>query len=249
MTIAAISAFSSAYAQSDFFGKGIFWGLFLLSAITWFLILYKFYVLRQVKKLSANFQKIIDQKKNSVLEISLDQISIPPKSISIPFIDLYLSIKKKTIELLDKNHFFLSKQESAEPSRVYLSHIDMEFMESYAQTLIESKKEKLEKDLFILSTISTLAPFLGLLGTVWGILVTFTGLGSGGSLSSNSAILSGLSTALTTTVLGLLIAIPSLIAYNYFRNVIKTYYSDMQDFGSHLLSTIELQYRKVDLGP
>jgi len=81
---------------------------------------------------------------------------------------------------------------------------------------------------------------------VWGILLMFTGLQSGGSLSSNSAVLGGLSTALVTTVLGLLIAIPSLVAYNYLKQAIKSYSSQMQNFGHMLLSTIELQYRKVD---
>ena len=84
-------------------------------------------------------------------------------------------------------------------------------------------------------------------GTVWGILITFSELQKGGSISSNAVVLGGLSTALTTTVLGLLIAIPALIAYNYLRNVNKEFYTEMHDFSHLLLSTIVLQYRKVDV--
>jgi biopolymer transport protein TolQ len=105
----------------------------------------------------------------------------------------------------------------------------------------------LEKDLFILSTSVTLAPFLGLLGTVWGILVTFSELQAGSSAGSNTAIIGGLSTALSTTVLGLVIAIPALIAYNYLKNNLRMFTSDMEDFLHNLISTLELQYRKVDI--
>jgi len=242
MQLASIPSFLTAYSQSDFLGKGIFWSLFVLSTVTWFLIIYKLIFLVKIKKASQQFKQMIKKKNQNILEYSIE----PAPN---PLIELYGAIKNKAIEVLDKNHFFLSKHVHKDPSskEVYLSHIDMEFMESHAQTFMESKKDQLEKDLFILSTAATLAPFLGLLGTVWGILVTFNGLSSGGSLTSNSAVLSGLSTALTTTVLGLLIAIPALIFHNYFKNQIRTFCFDMQDFGSYLLSTIEIQYRKVDV--
>jgi biopolymer transport protein TolQ len=59
-------------------------------------------------------------------------------------------------------------------------------------------------------------------------------------------IIGGLSTALATTVLGLVIAIPALIAYNYLKHRINNYSSEMQDFLYELLSYLELQYRRVD---
>jgi biopolymer transport protein TolQ len=60
-------------------------------------------------------------------------------------------------------------------------------------------------------------------------------------------IIGGLSTALATTVLGLVIAIPALIAYNYLKHRVANYSSEMQDFLYELLSYLELQYRRVDL--
>ena len=87
---------------------------------------------------------------------------------------------------------------------------------------------------------------MGLLGTVWGILVTFAGLHDGAGMGSNSSVLGGISTALATTVLGLVIAIPALIAYNYLKTSVRTYSADMDDFSTQLLTNIELQYRKVE---
>ena len=104
--------------------------------------------------------------------------------------------------------------------------------------------KKLDDNLFILHTIVSLAPFVGILGTVWGILISLFEMRGHSSALSNSAIISGLSTALGTTVLGLIIAIPALIAYNFLKNAHRTFYSQMQDFSHYLLSSVQLQYKK-----
>jgi biopolymer transport protein TolQ len=105
---------------------------------------------------------------------------------------------------------------------------------------------KLEKNIFVLSTIVTLAPFLGLLGTVWGILLTFSDLQAKGSTAGSANMLTGLSLALTTTVLGLLIAIPALIGYTYLKNKLREYKRETEDFSHRLLTVIELHYRKPE---
>lgn len=184
----------------------------------------------------------INKNKERLLALELKDLPTPKnKEIPHPFAEVFSTIKQKTVETLNKNHFFANQTQS-----VYLSKTDIELLETTALTTISGEQKKLEKNLFVLSTIVTLAPFLGLLGTVWGILITFTELHGGASAGSNSVILGGLSTALATTVLGLVIAIPALVAYNYLRNAAKNLTSDTEDFLYDLISTIELQYRKVD---
>jgi biopolymer transport protein TolQ len=104
----------------------------------------------------------------------------------------------------------------------------------------------LDKNLYILSTVVTLAPFLGLLGTVYGNLTTFSGKKSDPSAASNQVVLSGLSLALTTTVVGLVDAIPALIGYNYLKNMVHDFDADMNRFANDVLSTVEMHYRKVE---
>ena len=162
-----------------------------------------------------------------------------------PFGQIFQSVQGKTIEILNKNRYFLS-QSTGSKAGAYLTSTDLELLESQASATISSQMKSLEKNLFILPTIVTLAPFMGLLGTVWGILVTFSGLHEGGGLGSSSSILGGLSTALATTVLGLIIAIPALIAYNYIKNYLRHYTAAMDAFLTFLISQIELQYRKVE---
>lgn len=239
MVLALSSPLVSAYVEADFFGKLIFIGLFSLSVICWVILIQKTIQTKRIKKLSLTFAENLDKNKQNLLHFSIDE----SRKMVSPYIDIFASFKQKALEILQKNHFFLTKEKPENP-QVYLSQSDFELLESHVLTTISTKQKQLEKNLFVLSTIVTLAPFLGLLGTVWGILLTFAGLQTGGMASSNSAILGGLSTALATTVLGLVIAIPALIAYNYLKNNLKNYHSDMEDFLYNLLSTLELQYRK-----
>lgn len=92
----------------------------------------------------------------------------------------------------------------------------------------------------------SLGPFLGLLGTVWGILTTFGDLAAHAKESSHQNFLGGLSLALATTVLGLVAAIPALIGFNYLKNSARDFESDMEGFAHEILSSVEMQYRKPE---
>ncbi|HEX2578992.1 MAG TPA: MotA/TolQ/ExbB proton channel family protein [Rhabdochlamydiaceae bacterium] len=244
--LGSLNAFVIAYTQSDFFGKLIILGLIALSMLCWLILLYKTWIMRQVCQLSSSFQKAVTESKTPVLTLDLAQLpQARTKTTPHPFANIYNSVKQKTIEVLNKNHYFIS-QTVGTKAPVYLSPSDLELLESHVTATISAQNKSLEKNLYLLSTIVTLAPFMGLLGTVWGILMTFSGLQDGGAISSNHSILGGLSTALATTVMGLIIAIPALISYNYLKNALRNYASDMDDFLTLLLSNIELQYRKVE---
>lgn len=242
-----MGALSTAYIQADFFGKCIFLGLFILSFLCWSILIYKFYILNLVRRRSKSFIASIKKQKQSILSIKLQDIPNKiPFEVPTPFFDLFSCLQGKTLEILKKNHHFITSLKKPNLS-VHLTRSDIELIETHLGMEISSQKHKLEKNLFILSMISTLAPFLGLLGTVWGILLTFSGLQSGGSMHSNAMILSGLSTALATTIFGLIIAIPAVIAYMSLKSSIKGFSKDMEDFSHQLLSTVEIQYRNVEL--
>jgi biopolymer transport protein TolQ len=245
LPLASLTAFVSAYSQSDLFGKLIILSLIFLSLLCWVILLHKVWLTRNVRRISSAFQAAFAKQREQLLGLDVEELPKPiQKQIPHPFGEIFHSLKQKTLEILDKNHYFAKG--GKEGGAVYLSPDDLGIVESHVLTTISIQTKALEKNLFILSTIVTLAPFLGLLGTVWGILVTFSELHAGASAGSNAAVLGGLSTALATTVLGLIIAIPALVSYNYLRNAIKTFSSDMEDFLYELLSHVELQYRKAD---
>jgi biopolymer transport protein TolQ len=89
--------------------------------------------------------------------------------------------------------------------------------------------EELEKSLPILSTVVSASPFLGLLGTVWGIMEAFLDIRARGS-AHITIVAPGISDALITTVYGLLVAIPALIFYNMFKSRVNSFTSKIDQF-------------------
>lgn len=231
--------FVLAFSSSDFLGKLIFIALIATSICCWITLVHKALMTKMAKKHSASFESLFISQSSRPLDLPNE--SAYKNQIPNPFYQIYQVLKKQTIDLLNKNHRFgLTEGEGS-----YLTSTDIDFLESHLMVSIANETKGLEKNLYLLSTIVGLAPLLGLLGTVWGILITFSDLQnqSGGN---SQEMLGGLSLALTTTVLGLVSAIPALIAYNYLKNTIRNLETEMEGFSTLILSSVELQYRKVD---
>lgn len=104
----------------------------------------------------------------------------------------------------------------------------------------------LESQLILLSTAVAGAPFLGLLGTVWGVMDTFTGVAMAGK-PNLAAMAPGVSGALITTVVSLLVAIPAMFGYNFILTSLRTIIVRMENFAAELLA--EFEHRHVAHGP
>ncbi len=107
-------------------------------------------------------------------------------------------------------------------------------------TQIASSEEltRLERRLPWLATTGAVAPFIGLFGTVWGIIDAFNGLGDAGAATLR-AVAPGISEALITTAAGLFAAIPAVIAYNQFTHRMREFGARMDDFSMEMLNFIE----------
>lgn len=236
--------FFEAYINSDGLGKLIFIGLFLLSICSWIIIIHKLWMTYQARKNARMLQQVFQEQKQNPLNLEVVE-----KQGHHPFLDLYLVLRKNTIDILNKNRLFgMTQSGRAKPdATAYLSPSDIDVMQSHLSATIAHAIKNLEKNLFLLSTVVSLGPFLGLLGTVWGILTTFSELQNQAGGSTNQMVLGGLSLALATTVLGLIDAIPALIGYNYLKNAIRDFETDMEGFSTEILASVEMQYRKVDV--
>jgi biopolymer transport protein TolQ len=226
--------FVNAYLQSDWFGKGIFWSLFLLSIFSWTILIHKTWVLFQVKRLSREFLSLFSEQEPLAL-----QFPRPVRGrlleVPHPFFDIYKSFKSKALSIIGRNHVL--------SSNLVFAPSDLDLLESEMYVVSGMQMKKLESYLFVLPTVVTLGPFIGLLGTVWGILLSFSHMQ--GKIG-NEGMLSGLSLALATTVIGLLVAIPALIGNNYLRSSLRDQRRDMEDFSHLLLSSLELHHHKGD---
>jgi len=125
--------------------------------------------------------------------------------------------------------------------KVKKSKNSIEQVEREIRRSTDDEVELMEENIPFLATTSTIAPFIGLLGTVWGILYVFWKIGKTG-VSSLTVVGPHIAEALITTVFGLCAAIPAVFFYNRFINKIRIQAKDLNDFSEDLLNRVEKEY-------
>ncbi|MBI2678841.1 MAG: protein TolQ [Candidatus Koribacter versatilis] len=111
-------------------------------------------------------------------------------------------------------------------------------IERATQIAASEELTRMERRLPLLATTGATTPFIGLFGTVWGIIDAFHGLGTAGAATLR-AVAPGISEALITTAAGLFAAIPAVIAYNAFSHSLREFGARMDDFAAEFLNTLE----------
>lgn len=126
-----------------------------------------------------------------------------------------------------------------------ISASQMRVVQTALERSVGENALKLESQMILLATAVSGAPFLGLLGTVWGVMDTFSDVARAGS-ANLAAMAPGVSAALITTVTGLLVAIPAMFGYNFLVTTIRAMAVEMDNFAAELVSAFEHRY--VDHG-
>jgi biopolymer transport protein ExbB/TolQ len=121
----------------------------------------------------------------------------------------------------------------------------MEHVKRALERAVAQESLKLESGLILLAIAVSGAPFLGLLGTVWGVMSTFSGIAQKGQ-ADLAAMAPGVSAALITTVAGLLVAIPSMFGYNYLVHTLRVLTVELDNFAQELVSRMEIEYLRDD---
>ncbi len=121
----------------------------------------------------------------------------------------------------------------------------MENVKRALRRAINTETTRMTQMVPFLATTGNTAPFIGLFGTVWGIMNSFHGIGARGS-ASLAVVAPGISEALVATAAGLGVAIPSVIAFNYFMQKIKTLESELHSFSADFLNIIERDIMMVE---
>jgi len=117
----------------------------------------------------------------------------------------------------------------------------MEAVERSLQRASVVEMGRMEKGLGILATIAAVSPFVGLFGTVWGIIDAFKGIGTTGN-ASLATVAIPISEALVATAIGLVAAIPALMAYNFFQGQLKQWQTELDDFALEFISLSERNF-------
>ena len=225
-----------AFANSDGMGKAIVFLLFLSSMVAWFIMIEKGLALYRSQKLSERFAFDFDQKHSmhAMLKESTDN--------PCPVAKVYISGMQ---QLLDFNGMTIdqAKDQPAirnQSSMCKLSPAQLDAVQTSMEREISGQIFVIEERIGMLATAVSLAPFLGLFGTVWGVMIAFCGVASAGS-ANIQALAPGVAGALLTTVAGLLVAIPSLVGYNFLTQMIRKITVSMDNFSESFMARLKLE--------
>ena len=202
--------------------------LLLMSSLSWAVIVLKALQFRKANKQNQEFLLIFRK------ETSLNQIK---ESIQkFPF-STFAPMYRLAFEEMVRVSQRIQRIPDQTVSGSMLPYISTQF-ERVMERAFNDQYALIEKRLNVLATISSAAPFIGLFGTVLGIIRSFQNIGTSG-VTSLAAVAPGISEALIATAAGLLAAIPALMAYNHFRNSARKQANDMRDFSMELANRIE----------
>lgn len=210
----------------------VFWVLVLLvvfSLVCWYVIGYKYFYLRRSQRQSDLFLDLFWKSKR------LDAVF--KSTEDLPFSPTGQVFRYGYIELSKLQSSNRSRNEEGQ-ERMKDRLGDLESVERALDRAITEETTRLESLVSFLATTGSAAPFVGLFGTVWGIMNSFSAIGAKGS-ASITVVAPGMAEALSTTAVGMLAAIPAVIAYNYFVQRIKELNSEMETFSSELLNIVK----------
>ena len=206
--------------------------LCLFSVFAWYTMIFKGLQMSRAKKLNQHFETAFRPEK-SVLGIFDRKLEVT----GCPFFAVY---QEGCVELDAR------LKAGGDGSRK--THVTLKSMEHIKRTLegaVAREALKLESGLIFLSNAVSGAPFLGLLGTVWGVMDTFGMVGQSGS-ADLTEMAPGVSGALVTTVAGLMVAIPSMFGYNYLVHTLRVRTVELDNFAQDLVSKMETEYLKEE---
>ena len=212
--------------------------LLIFSVVSWAIILMKYRSIKKVKRENELFMEAY-MKSDKLSDILPESKKFKHSNIAEVFQAGYAELIKITKVMRGSTAAREGDDSGAPPME--MKGIDN--VERAMNRACSSEVTKLESALGFLATTGSASPFIGLFGTVWGIMDTFKGIGARGS-ATLAVVAPGISEALIATAAGLAAAIPAVIFYNYYLNRIKTMAMEMDNFASELLNIIERYYVK-----
>lgn len=201
--------------------------LVLLSVSCWCVILLKYRLVRRARKESEQFVDLFRQRKNYAV-LYRDSQLMEDSHLAQIFRVGYAELNRLSKSLETK-----SLTELAVNPEIILENVDRAI-----QGGMMAERQRFESYLPLLATTGSTAPFIGLFGTVWGIMTSFQEIGVKGT--ANLAVVApGISEALVATAIGLGAAIPAVVAYNHFSNRIRMIENEMSHFAADYLNMLK----------
>ena len=203
----------SLFLRADFVVKTVIIMLIVCSIYSWAIIIEKFKLFKKINLESEEFEEKFWRARSA--ETFYNSL---PVSVENPMASMFKDSMQTLLKTKSKSNL-------------------NERMRGMLEVNIEKQMAKLDKGFTFLATVGSTAPFIGLFGTVWGIMNSFQSI----AISRNTSlaiVAPGIAEALFATALGLLAAIPAVVAYNKFNNDSKKYSQKLENFSKRFLSII-----------
>lgn len=226
----------SLIANSSWLSKAVLVILLLFSAISWGIVLYKTWQFQRVRRQSASFLDIFRRSSK------FSEVQAVCRTLSeSPLVGIFQAgYAELTAQLKSPPPAGSAEaRPGGTPARPTLR--SLEALDRALLRAAGTELGRLEKRLTFLATTASVTPFIGLFGTVWGIMTSFQSIGATGS--TNLAVVApGIADALIATAVGLFAAIPAVYFYNHFTEQVKGFATSMDDFSMEFLTIAERNF-------
>jgi biopolymer transport protein TolQ len=204
---------TSLFSNTGLVAKTVLIILFCFSLFSWSIIVSKFSLFRRARVQSGRFVRAF-RKAQRMQDVANVAEQFTPSPLVAVFAGAYEELRRQG------------------------SRLNVTSVQRATQIASSEELTRLERRLPWLATTGAVTPFIGLFGTVWGIIDAFHGLGDAGAATLR-AVAPGISEALITTAAGLFAAVPAVIFYNMYMNNIREFGARMDDFSLEILNTVE----------
>ena len=229
----------TAYIQSNLVGQAIVLIQIVMSVVVWSIMVGKWQELRGMHLIARRFRKVFDNA-HEALEIFFQQ-----RRSDNPMALVYQSACEKLVKSLnpETRDAVLGRREGIAGRT--LTARDLSLVKGVTEQALAEQLVRIERGMNMLATGATAAPLIGLLGTVWGLLDAFQAMSGKGSAMLTD-VAPGISSAMLTTVVGLLVAIPSSIGYNALLGRVRGLSIELDGFTDELLGRLSCEFQGRD---
>lgn len=205
---------------------GVFIILIFFSVVSWAIIFFKLFQIHKANSESVRFMDFFwKTKRFDTIAAQADRFA------SSPLVMLFNEGHSELKQLVEGS----GKQEQ---NGISTDLGDIANVSRALRRATNQEINRLEKYTTFLATTGSASPFIGLFGTVWGIMVAFQGIGQTGS-ASLAVVAPGIAEALRATAIGLIAAIPAVMAYNHFQHKIRVLVKEMDSFSTEFLNIVQ----------
>jgi biopolymer transport protein ExbB/TolQ len=219
------------WGRASLEGRAIIIILMIFSIFAWSVMAAKALQMRRAKKLNKFFDSEFRGQK-----LVLD---VYDRQLQVPDCPLFMVYQEGCREL--DTRLRAGSVPGSERGRRFVSLKSMEHVKRSLERTVAQQSLRLESGLILLAIAVSGAPFLGLLGTVWGVMTTFNAVANLGK-ADLPTMAPGVAAALVTTVAGLLVAIPSMFGYNWLVHNLRVLTVELDNFAQELVSRMETEY-------